>query len=135
MEKANSQATHPGVYCLRTNLTDWNEENALAHLHPANRSRKCFFRSLKSETRGYAPIYHRKEERVNRHIFITLIAYHLVQTLRYQLKAEHINDSWQTIRRTMENQQRITVIFTARRREDDSFKESNECRAATIRYL
>jgi len=113
VEKTNSQATHPGVYCLRTNLTDWNEET-LWRTYTMLTDLESVFRSLKSEL-GLRPIYHRKEERVNGHIFITLIAYHLVQTLRYQLKAEHINDSWQTIRRTMENQQRITVIL---RRED-----------------
>ena len=113
VEKANSQATHPGVYCLRTNLTDWNEET-FWRTYTMLTDLESVFRSLKSEL-GLRPIYHRKEERVNRHIFITLIAYHLVQTLRYQLKAEHINDSWQTIRRTMGNQQRITVVL---RRED-----------------
>ena len=113
VEKANSQASHPGVYCLRTNLTDWNEET-LWRTYTMLTDLESVFRSLKSEL-GLRPIYHRKEERVNGHIFITLIAYHLVQTLRYQLKAEHINDSWQTIRRRMENQQRITVIL---RRED-----------------
>ena len=113
VEKNNSQATHPGVYCLRTNLTDWTEET-LWRTYTMLTDLESVFRSLKSEL-GLRPIYHRKEERVNGHIFITLIAYHLVQTLRYQLKADHINDSWQTIRRTMENQQRITVIL---RRED-----------------
>ena len=113
IEKANSQASHPGVYCLRTNLADWNEET-LWRTYTMPTDLESVFRSLKSEL-GLRPIYHRKEERVNGHIFITLIAYHLVQTLRYQLKAEHINDSWQTIRRRMENQQRITVIL---RRED-----------------
>jgi transposase len=113
VEKANSQATHPGVYCLRTNLTDWDEEK-LWRTYTMLTDLEGVFRSLKSEL-GLRPIYHQKEERVNGHIFITLIAYHLVQTLRYQLKAESINDSWQTIRRKMENQQRVTVIL---QRED-----------------
>jgi transposase len=113
VEKANSQATHPGVYCLRTNLTDWDEEK-LWRTYTMLTDLEGVFRSLKSEL-GLRPIYHHKEERVNGHIFITLMAYHLVQTLRYQLKAESINDSWQTIRRKMENQQRVTVIL---QRED-----------------
>ncbi len=113
MEKANSQATHPGVYCLRTNLTDWNEET-LWRTYTMLTDLEGVFRSLKSEL-GLRPIYHHKEERVSGHIFITLMAYHLVQTFRYQLKAESINDSWQTIRRKMENQQRVTVIL---QRED-----------------
>lgn len=112
-EKASSQATHPGVYCLRTNLTDWNEE-ALWRTYTLLTDLEAVFRSLKSEL-GLRPIYHHKEKRVNGHIFITLIAYHLVQTLRHQLKAERINDSWQTIRRKMENQQRVTVVL---QRED-----------------
>ena len=44
-------------------------------------------------------------------IFITLLAYHLVQTLRKQLKQKNIHDSWKTIRAKMENQQRITVVM------------------------
>jgi transposase len=113
VEKANSQATHPGVYCLRTNLTDWDEEK-LWRTYTLLTDLEGVFRSLKSEL-GLRPIYHHKEERVSGHIFITLMAYHLVQTLRCQLKAERINDSWQTIRRKMENQQRVTVIL---QRED-----------------
>ena len=113
VEKANSQATHPGVYCLRTNLADWNEET-LWRTYTMLTDLEAVFRSLKSEL-GLRPIYHHKETRVNGHIFITLIAYHLVQTLRHQLKAERINDSWQTVRRKMENQQRVTVIL---QRED-----------------
>lgn len=114
VEKANSQATHPGVYCLRTNLTDWNEER-LWRTYTMLTDLEAVFRSLKSEL-GLRPIYHHKEERVSGHIFITLIAYHLVQTIRCQLKAEKINDSWQTIRQKMENQQRVTVIL---QREDE----------------
>ena len=109
VEKPHSQATHPGVYCLRSNLTDWNEE-ALWRTYTLLTDLEGVFRSLKSEL-GLRPVYHQKEERVSGHIFITLIAYHLVQTLRYQLKAEGIHDSWQTLRRTMENQQRVTVIL------------------------
>jgi transposase len=69
---------------------------------------------LKSEL-GLRPIYHHKEERVNGHIFITLIAYHLVQILRVQLKLQDFHNNWQTIRRKVENQQRITVTL---QRED-----------------
>lgn len=113
VEKSNSQATHPGVYCLRSNLMDWDEAT-LWRTYTMLTDLEGVFRSLKSEL-GLRPIYHHKEERVNGHIFITLIAYHLVQTLRVQLKTEDCHDSWQTIRRKVENQQRITVTL---QRED-----------------
>ncbi len=106
-EKPHSQATHPGVYCLRTNLDDWDEAT-LWRTYTMLTDLEAVFRSLKSEL-GLRPIYHQKEKRVNGHIFITLIAYHLVHTLRTQLKARGIHDSWQSLRNQMENQQRITV--------------------------
>jgi transposase len=113
LEKPHSQATHPGVYCLRTNLDDWDEAT-LWRTYTMLTDLEAVFRSLKSEL-GLRPIYHHKEKRVNGHLFITLLAYHLVHTLRSQLKAQGIDDSWQTIRCNMENQQRVTVML---KRED-----------------
>ena len=113
LEKPHTQATHPGVYCLRTNVHEWDDKT-LWETYTMLTDLESVFRSLKSEL-GLRPVYHHKEERVNGHIFITLIAYHLVQTLRCQLKAQGIHDSWQTIRNKMENQQRVTVVL---KRED-----------------
>jgi len=113
LEKPQTQATHPGVYCLRTNVHEWDDKT-LWETYTMLTDLESVFRGLKSEP-GLRPVYHHKEERVNGHIFITLCAYHLVQTLRRQLKVQGIHDSWQTIRHKMENQQRVTVIL---KRED-----------------
>lgn len=110
-EKKQTQATHPGVYCLRTNEKDWDEAT-LWKTYTMLTDLEGVFRSLKSEL-GMRPIYHRLEERVSGHIFITLLAYHLVQTLRAQLKTQGIHDSWQTLRRKMDNQQRVTVSLSS----------------------
>lgn len=112
-EKPHTQATHPGVYCLRTNLADW-DETLLWKTYTMLTELEAVFRSLKSEL-GLRPNYHQKEMRIEGHLFITLLAYHLVQTLRHQLKSQGIHDSWETIRQKMENQQRITVSL---QRED-----------------
>ena len=109
LEKPHSRASHPGVYCLRTNQNDWDEVT-LWRTYTMLTDLEAVFRSLKSEL-GLRPIYHQKENRVNGHIFITLLAYHAVQTLRAQLKAQDIHDSWQTLRAKMENQQRVTVVM------------------------
>ena len=109
VEKTPSQASHPGVYCLRTCVTDWDEAT-LWKTYTMLTDLEGVFRSLKSEL-GMRPIYHHKEERVCGHIFITLLAYHLVQVIRSELKLQGIKDSWQTIRSTMSNQQRMTVML------------------------
>ncbi len=57
------------------------------------------------------PVYHQKTVRVEGHIWITLLAYNLVHQLRRKLKAQGIDDSWETIRRTMSTQTRTTVTL------------------------
>ena len=109
LEQPNSQATHPGVYCLRTDITDWDEA-ALWKTYTMLTDLEGVFRSLKSEL-GLRPVYHHKQKRVNGHLFITLLAYHLVQTIRCHLKARGIHDRWQSLRDKLENQQRITVVL------------------------
>jgi transposase len=63
------------------------------------------FRSSKNR-----PVYRHKEDRVAGYLFITLLAYHLVHTLRYQLKPQGIQLGWDSIRNIMLTQQRITII-------------------------
>ena len=75
---------HCGVYCLRTNIPDWSEEQ-LWTTYIMLTEIEATFRSLKTDL-GLRPVFHHKEERVTGHLFITLLAYHLVHTLRYQLK-------------------------------------------------
>ena len=68
------------------------------------------FRSLKSEL-GLRPIYHHKPIRAEGHLFITVIAYQLVQVIRTRLREAGHNASWSTLRRSLEGQQRITATF------------------------
>ena len=71
---------------------------------------EAVFRSLKSEL-GLRPIYHRKPARADGHLFITVIAYQLVQILRTRLRAHGEHASWTTLRRILEGQQRVTATF------------------------
>ena len=75
-----SMATHPGVYCLRSSETDWDEE-ALWRTYTTLTDVEAVFRALKSEL-GLRPIYHHKPRRADGHLFITVIAYQLVQVIR-----------------------------------------------------
>ena len=66
------------------------------------------FRSLKSEL-GLRPVYHSNKNRVDGHLFITVLAYQLVQVLRTQLKQAGIDDSWKKLRETLSIQHRNTT--------------------------
>ena len=98
--------THPGVYCLRTNVDDWDEET-LWRTYTALTDVEAVFRSLKSEL-GLRPIFHRTRKRSGGHLFITVIAYQLVQTVRRRLGEQGQNESWASLRRILEGQQRVT---------------------------
>jgi len=100
---------HCGVYCLRTNIPDWSEAQ-LWSTYIMLTEIEATFRSLKTDL-GLRPVYHHKEDRVTGHLFITLLAYHLVHTLRYQLKQQGIHLSWDSIRNLMSTQQRITITL------------------------
>ncbi len=66
---------------------------------------------MKSEL-GLRPIYHQIDGRIDGHLFITLLAYHIMQSVLYQLSQQGINIRWQTLRDTMATQTRVTSVFT-----------------------
>ena len=104
---------HPGVYVLRSNRLDLNETqffdvfSLLTDIEDA-------FRSMKSAL-GLRPVYHQKEHRSDGHLFITVLAYHILQTIRFTLRRQHIADSWSTIRTALSSHVRLT---TTMRRDD-----------------
>ena len=107
-----SAAAHPGVYCLRTTLVD--QDNAtLWRTYIMLTELESVFRSLKTDL-GLRPVFHRIDRRVEGHLFISVLAYHFVHTLRLQLKAHGINDSWNTLRQTLAIQRRVTVTMQRR---------------------
>ncbi len=112
-EVAGTMATHPGVYCLRSNELTWDAEK-LWRTYTMLTDLESVFRSLKSEL-GLRPVFHSKENRSDGHLFITVLAYQCVQMIRLNLKKAGINDSWTQLRQTLAVQCRVT---TSLRRKD-----------------
>lgn len=99
----------PGVYCLRTSHIDMNESD-LWHTYTMLTDLEAVFRSLKSEL-GLRPVFHQITDRVTGHLFITLIAYHLVHSIRYRLKQSGIHASWDDLRKFLTGQSRVTITM------------------------
>ncbi len=106
-QSPDSADSHPGVYCLRTNV-DTLDESTLWRTYTMLTDLEAVFRSLKSEL-GLRPVFHQITKRVSGHLFITLLAYHLVHTIRYQLKEKGIHSSWSELRKQLRGQVRITT--------------------------
>ena len=110
--KPGTAAAHPGVYCLRTTLVE--QDNAtLWRTYTMLTNLESVFRSLKTDL-GLRPVFHQIDRRVEGHLFISVLAYHFVHTLRLQLKAQGNDDSWETLRETMATQQRVTATLQRR---------------------
>jgi len=98
-----------GFYCLRTNRKDlnvqqiWDTYTMLTDIEDA-------FRCMKSEL-GLRPIYHHKETRCDGHIFITLLAYHIMHMIRFKLRQKGVNLSWTTIRKKLSSHVRVTTTM------------------------
>jgi transposase len=99
--------TYPGVYCLRTSQSGW-DESTLWNTYTMLTDLEAVFRSLKSEL-GLRPIHHQLTKRVSGHLFITVLAYHLVHAIRFRLKQMNIHSSWSSIRKILSTQSRVTV--------------------------
>ena len=107
-----SKLTHPGVCCLRSNETAWDAET-LWHTYTRLTDLEAVFRGLKSEL-GLRPVFHHTEDRTAGHLFITVLAYQLVQTIRRRLEAAGQSMSWMRLREMLCVQQRITATFQQR---------------------
>ncbi len=104
-EKMNEKLT--GYYFLRTNLIDM-EAKDLWQLYNTLRRVEDAFRFMKSSL-GLRPIYHQKERRVDGHLWITILAYHLIQNCLFQLKNQGVIYDWKTIREIIMNRSRVTT--------------------------
>lgn len=88
-----------GRYSLRTDRTDltasqiWQTYAMLVDLEDA-------FRALKDEL-GLRPNFHQKDTRSDGHLFITVLAYHILHSMRTNLKDKGIAYRWKTIRKRM----------------------------------
>ena len=99
-----------GIYFLRTNMkvTDevivWNIYNTIREIENA-------FRTLKTDL-DLRPIYHKNDKSTMAHLHLGIVAYWLVNTVRYQLKNYHINSCWSEIVRIGNTQKMITTSGT-----------------------
>ena len=110
--KVGTAAYLPGVYCLRTTHMDFDEEK-LWKIYTMLTNLESVFRSLKTDL-GLRPVHHQSEKRVEGHLFISVLAYYIVHSIRMKLKASGIKDCWDNIRNTLSTQIRITATMQRR---------------------
>ncbi|MDR2609623.1 MAG: IS1634 family transposase [Rickettsiales bacterium] len=110
-EIVGSKGELPGVYCILTNHPTMKDEEIL-NTYLKLTEVESVFRCLKSEL-GLRPVFHKRGDRVLKHLFISLLAYQAVNCIRISLRKCGIHDSWNTIRKVAEEQKQVVLIAKA----------------------
>ena len=116
--KKESQAKEQkeqGRYFIRTNIED-AQEMALWEIYNTIREVESTFRCLKSDLL-LRPVYHQNDERVESHLYLAILAYQLVNTIRYMLKEQGINHDWKNIVRIMNTQKIQSVLLNTKTKQ------------------
>jgi transposase len=114
VEKADDlEERFSGIYFLRTSRKDLNE-GELWNLYITLNHVEDAFRCLKDELL-IRPNYHHKEYRVDAHIFITILAYHLLNSIQFELRKNGIYMSWRRIRKFLSNHVIVTTSMTTKK--------------------
>ena len=98
--------TNKGVYFLRTNREKLNERITWDYYNII-REIECTNRQCKNDLK-LRPVYHQKDDNSDAHLFLGLLAYWIVNTIRYQLKQSDVNHYWTEIVRIMRTQKAVT---------------------------
>ncbi len=98
-----------GYYLLRTTLDEKDEKNQW-NIYNIIREIEATFRTLKTDL-DLRPIYHKTDEASMAHLHLGLLAYWVVNTIRYQLKQRGIKNQWSDLVRIMSAQKTVTTTM------------------------
>lgn len=99
-----------GVYFLRTNVPDFDEKTTWDYYN-LTREIECTNRQLKTDL-NLRPIHHKKDDRSDAHLFLGLLSYWIVNTIRYKLKLTGETCFWTEIVRRLSTQKAVTTEAT-----------------------
>jgi transposase len=98
-----------GTYLLRTDRKDLSADEAWRIYITLTRAESAF-RSMKTPL-AERPIFHHLERRVETHIFLCLLAYHLLVAIETTLLRQDVHTSWATVRETLATHEISTIVL------------------------
>jgi transposase len=98
-----------GSYLLRTDRQDFSADEAWRVYLLLTRAENAF-RCMKSPL-SERPIFHHLEHRVESHIFLCVLAYHLLVAIETTLVRQEIHTSWASVRDLLATHQIATVVL------------------------
>ena len=108
-EKAAKQEPLFGCYVIENSHADMSAEETWKLYMTLTRVESAF-RSMK-ETLGVRPLYHQTADRSAAHLFLAVLAYHLLATIENLMAQQGDTRSWKTLREEMSTLMRGTVTM------------------------
>jgi transposase len=105
-----------GCYVLRTDRTDMEDKEIWQTYMMLTRVERAF-RSLKSSL-GLRPNFHQLEHRADAHLFISVLAYHILHIIEHRLRIHGDHRCWETICRILSTHQRITIEYDVKEQQE-----------------
>jgi transposase len=109
IEEHDTNPLH-GTYVIETVLKDKSAEDIWSLYMTLTRVEEAF-RCMKSEL-GTRPVFHQIARRTEGHLFISVLAYHLLINIEYKMSKAGDTRRWSKIRKILKTHQRSTVIIT-----------------------
>jgi len=110
-EKKAAASALDGTYLLKTDRQDLADDE-IWHLYILLTRVEAAFRALKSPLME-RPIFHHLEHRVQTHIFLCVLAYHLLVAIERRCLDHGWHTSWATLREQLSTHQVATVVLPA----------------------
>lgn len=98
-----------GSYLLKTDRTDLSAEEAW-HIYSLLTRAENAFRAMKSPL-AERPIFHQLKERVRAHIFLCVLAYHLLVAIEKTLHDQGVSTSWGKVKEILKTHQVVTTVL------------------------
>jgi transposase len=100
-----------GCYLIKTDRGDLSGDE-LWRIYILLTRAETAFRDMKSPL-AERPIFHHTERRTEAHIFLCVIAYHLLIAIEKTLLDQGVHSSWPTVRDTLKTHQVCTIVLPA----------------------
>lgn len=123
-ELHEKEVTKEGSYILRSDRLDLNDEEIWEIYRMLGKIENAF-KNMKSHL-GLRPNFHQKENRVDTHMFISVLAYHLLNIIEHRMKSKGDRRSWETIRNVLSTHERVTIEYQSK--DEQGNKKQNYIR-------
>jgi len=104
-----ARAEKLGQYVIRTDRIDLNEED-ISGIHRSLTTIEGCFRAMKSDL-GLRPNYHKCEAATTAHMFLSVLAYHVVCPILRRLSESGLDYTWNSVRNRLASHDRVVTAF------------------------